>query len=63
MALAMKKGDMRGFGKQLHTRVMFPEGGGNFSSKLNNKALGLHQEDLYERTKITVGIAESNQLS
>jgi hypothetical protein len=60
---AIKKGDMRGFGKQLHTRVMFPEGGGNFSSKLNNKALGLPQEDLYERTKITVGIAENNELS
>jgi hypothetical protein len=55
---AMKKGDMRGFGKQLYTRVMFPNGGGDFSIKLNNKALGLPQEDLDERTRIAVRMAE-----
>jgi NmrA-like family len=59
---AMKKGDMRGFGKQLYSRVLFPNGGGDFSSKLNNKVLGLPQEDLDERTKIAVRMAENNEV-
>lgn len=59
---AMKKGDMRGFGKQLYARVMFPNGGGNFSSKLNNRLLDLPQEDLDERTKVAVRMAENHEM-
>jgi hypothetical protein len=59
---AMKKGDMRGFGKMLYTRVMFPNGDGDFSDKLHNNLLGLPQEDLDERTKVAVEMAENNKV-
>lgn len=57
---AMKKGDMRGFGKLLYSRVFF--GDGNYTSKLNNKMLGLPQEDLDEHTNVSVGMAENNEV-
>ena len=59
---ALKKGDMSGFGKLLYARVMFPNGDGNFSTKLHNKLLDLPQEDLDERTKVAVTMAESNKV-
>lgn len=59
---AMNKGDMHGFGKQLYSRVFFPNGDGDFSSKLNNKILGLPQKDLDERTKIAVRMAENDEV-
>jgi len=59
---AFKKGDMRGFGKLLYTRVMFPNGDGNFSDKLHNNLLDLPLEDLDERTKTAVNMAETNKV-
>ena len=59
---ALKKGDMRGFGKLLYTRVMFPNGDGDYSNELHNNLLGLPQEDLDERTKIAVRMAENNKV-
>jgi len=60
---AMHKGDMRGFGKMLYTRVMFPNGDGDFSAKLDNDLLGLPHEDLDERTRIAVRMADNNGAS
>lgn len=60
---AMKKGDMRGFGKMLYARIFFPNGDGNFSSKLHNNLLGLPKEDLDERTKVAVKMAENNEVA
>ena len=59
---ALQKGDMRGFGKLLYTRVMFPNGDGNYSNKLHNNVLGLPQEDLDERTNFAVKMAENNEI-
>ena len=59
---AMQKGDMRGFGKMLYARVLFPNGGGDFSTKLHNEVLGLPHEDLDERTKVAVKMAEDNEV-
>lgn len=59
---AFNKGDMRGFGKMLYSRVMFPNGDGNFSNKLDNKLLGLPQEDLDDRTRVAVKMAENNEV-
>jgi len=60
---AMKKGDMRGFGKMLYARIFFPNGDGNFSSKLHNNLLDLPKEDLDERTKVAVKMAENNEVA
>jgi hypothetical protein len=57
---AMKKGDMRGFGKMLYARVFF--GDGDYTPKLNNKLLGLPEENLDERTKVAVRMAENNEV-
>ena len=59
---AMQKGDMRGFGKMLYARVMFPNGDGDFSAKLDNDLLGLPQEDLDEQTRIAVKMAYNNEV-
>jgi len=60
---AMKKGDMRGFGKMLYARIFFPNGDVNFSSKLHNNLLDLPKEDLDERTKVAVKMAENNEVA
>ena len=59
---ALQKGDRRGFGKLLYSRAMYPNGDGDFSAKLHNSLLGLPQEDLDERTKIAVRMAENNEI-
>jgi NmrA-like family len=59
---AMKKGDMSGFGKMLYARAMFPNGDGDFSNKLNNNLLGLPKEDLDERTKVAVKMADNKEV-
>jgi len=61
-AALMAKGDMRGFGKMLYARSMYPTGDSDFSDKLHNKVLGLPQEDLDERTKVAVQMAQNNEV-
>jgi len=59
---ALAKGDMRGFGKLLYARVFYPNGDGDYSEKVHNKLLGLPVEDLDERTKIAVRMAENKEI-
>lgn len=48
----LKKGDfLRGHMTRLYSRVFFPNGGGDFSAKLDNARLGLLDDDLDQVTK------------
>ena len=57
----MKAGDRRGFAKAMYTRNFFPNGGGEYESKMGlaNEMLGLPKESLDEATKRTVDMLES----
>jgi hypothetical protein len=57
---ALKRGDiMTGFLKQLYSRVLFPNGGGDYEAKreLRNELLGLPKEDLDALTGVAVRAA------
>jgi hypothetical protein len=56
----MKKGNLVGFVKLLYARDFYPDGCGNFEARhgLHNKLLGLPKEDLDEKTKIAIQLAE-----
>ncbi|KAI1494276.1 CipA protein [Biscogniauxia mediterranea] len=53
-------GDRVGFQKLLYTRTFYKDGSGNFEARetLQNEALGLPKEDLGERTKAALVLAE-----
>ncbi|KAI5925913.1 CipA protein [Camillea tinctor] len=53
-------GDRTGFQKLLYTRTFYKDGVGNFEARepLLNEVLGLPKEDLDERTKVGVQLAE-----
>ena len=57
----LKAGNRMGFATAMYTRVMFPNGDGDFetSKGLSNKVLGLPKESLDEATKRTVDMVES----
>lgn len=50
-AKMMSEGDFEGFCILMYTRVFFPDGAADFTSKLNNKDLGLSEESVDEATK------------
>lgn len=52
-------GNRMGFGKILYSRLFFPDGCGNFESKLHNAVLGLPKEDLDEYTTKAIELAKS----
>lgn len=54
----LKTGDVMGFGLLLYSRVFFPEGDSDYTSRLDNEKLGLPKEDLDEYTNIAVKMAE-----
>jgi len=54
------EGNWEGFGKCLYSRTFYKSGEGDFTSKLNNEALGLKtDEDLDEATKAGVELQKS----
>ncbi|RYP76706.1 hypothetical protein DL770_007180 [Monosporascus sp. CRB-9-2] len=53
----VRKGDMTAYARAMYTRVFFPDGSGSLDREgcaLDNKTLGLPQEDLDEYTKIGI---------
>jgi hypothetical protein len=60
---AMRKGDRKGFVRQMYSRVFYP-GDGDFGARrgLANEVLGLPVEDLDEATAEAVKLAESGAL-
>lgn len=57
----LQEGNMIGFGILLYSRVFFPDGAADYSSKLHNKELGLPEENLDEYTKIAIEMAEKGE--
>ena len=55
----MAKGDRRGFGMIMYTRVMDARGDGDASAKSDNAALGLPREDLDEWTRAAIVIGRN----
>jgi hypothetical protein len=58
----LEKGGISKFAKLLYSRVMFPNGDGDCTSKLSNKLFGLPQEELDECTKIAVRMGENDEV-
>lgn len=56
----MKKGNRAGFARLLYTRVLYPDGCGDFetSKGLHNDILKLPKEDIDEYTKVALQMAE-----
>lgn len=52
-----KEGKLTGYVMLLYSRVFFPDGSGDINSKLQNKTLGLPQEDLDSATKTAIDMA------
>lgn len=54
----LKDGNRLGLARSMYTRMFYPNGDGNFESKLTNETLGLPKEDLDEATKTAVELYE-----
>ena len=54
----MSEGDFEGFVIFLYARVFFPDGGFDFTSKLNNKDLDLPEESMDDATKTALEMAK-----
>lgn len=54
----VKTGNMAGFGKLLYARGLFPSDSNDLSDKVQNKLLGLPEEDLDEATKDAVDLVQ-----
>ncbi len=56
----LQSGNRDGYPKLLYARVFFRDGGGDFESKkgLSNDVLGLPKEDIDERTRAAIAMAE-----
>ena len=56
----LQSGNMLGFVKCLYTRIFYPDGSGDYetSQGLHNGILGLPKEDLDERTKVALQMAQ-----
>lgn len=54
----MAGGDFEGFCILLYSRVFFPDGASDFTKKLNNKDLGLPEENLDDATKTAIEMAK-----
>ena len=52
-----KGGEMHGLGMMLYSRVFYKDGAGDFKTKLDNKVLGLSEEDFDEATREGVAMA------
>lgn len=59
----VQRGYIPGFVQVLYSRVFYPDGSGNYSSRvpLHNELLGLPKEDLDERTAVAVKMAENDE--
>lgn len=57
----MKEGQMVGFGILLYARVFYEDGSGDYNEKLDNKLLGLPEENLDEATKIAIKMASTGE--
>jgi hypothetical protein len=57
----LQEGNMDGFNVQLYTRMFYPTGEGNFTSKLDNELLGLPRESLDEATKVAIEMSKSDR--
>ena len=57
----MGEGDQSGFLRAMYTRPFYANGGGNFTATrgLNNKVLGLAEENLDDATQEAVQLVES----
>lgn len=62
---AVKKGDRSAFPKMVYSRGWFAGGGGEFESTrgLDNKVLGLPDEDLDEATAVGIRIGENEEIA
>lgn len=57
----MQKGQFVGFGILLYARMFYPGNPGDFSNRLDNKVLGLPEEDLDEATKVAIKMAKAGE--
>jgi len=59
----MQSGDMTGYAQRMYTRTFYKDGCGNFEQHgvLANGILGLPKEDLDERTRVAIKMAETGE--
>ncbi|RAH39889.1 aromatic alcohol reductase [Aspergillus brunneoviolaceus CBS 621.78] len=58
----VKRGNMAGFSKMLYARAFYPGGSGDFSSKAQNRLLGLPDDRLDHATRVGIDLVKELQL-